>query len=152
LDRGELEGLVEETLTLATRLRREKRYDEAAALLLDVLGHGIYADRVFFQLGNVYFDAGDLARAEYSYRRATEVNPNYANAHHNLGAIYKRQKKTAASLKAQRKAMMLELRGKSQNQRPLSPEAARWARGVGVQGIVAVALFLALLIGLLSLL
>jgi Tfp pilus assembly protein PilF len=138
--------LVEEALDLAKGLRQKGRYDEASQLLLGVLGHGVQADKVLFQLGNVFFDAGDLSRAEYSYRRATQVNPNFASAHNNLSVVLKRQKKIAEALKAQRKAMMLDLRSGGSDRRPLSPEASRWARGISYHGMLAVVLAVTLFI------
>lgn len=153
MDRDPLVTAAEESLAQAKTLRRQKRFDEAAALLLASLERGTLADKIFFQLGNIYFDAGDIGRAEHSYRRATEVNPDYASAFYNLGAVYKRQKKTAASIQAQRRAMMLELLGKSRNSPTLSPEAAQWARRMSYQGILVfscLTLFLILLLWLLQ--
>jgi tetratricopeptide (TPR) repeat protein len=132
---------VEAALSQAKALRRAKRYNEAAELLLGALNHGVQADRILFQLGNVFFDAGDLSRAEYSYRRATEENPQHANALHNLAVVYHKQGKVAESVKLQRQAVRLGLRGKAQ-EHALEPEVASWARKLAYRGFLVVALLL----------
>lgn len=141
---------VEAALSQAKALRRAKRYNEAAELLLSALNHGVQADRILFQLGNVFFDAGDLSRAEYSYRRATEENPQHANALHNLAVVYHKQGKVAESVKLQHQAVRLELRGKPQGN-VLAPEVAGWARKLAYRGFVVVALLLAVIAALLYL-
>ena len=40
-------------------------------------------------LGNALRDRGLLAEAEASFRRALQLNPDYAEAHANLGNAYK---------------------------------------------------------------
>jgi len=133
---------VEAALSQAKALRRAKRYNEAAELLLSALNHGVQADRILFQLGNVFFDAGDLSRAEYSYRRATEENPQHVNALHNLAVVYHKQGKVAESVKLQRQAVQLGLQGKPQAN-TIEPEVAGWARKIAYRGFVVVALLLA---------
>ena len=39
-------------------------------------------------LGNVLRDLGKFQEAEFSYRKAIELNPNLAKAYENLGSIY----------------------------------------------------------------
>jgi len=39
-------------------------------------------------LGTIYFNARDLARAERYYRQATEVDPSYALAHFDLANLF----------------------------------------------------------------
>ena len=143
---GDKVTAVEETLALAKELRHEKRYDEAAEMLLDTLQFGIQTDRIFFQLGNIFVDRGDLSRAEYSYRRATEENPEHINALHNLAVVYKRRGKVADAVKLQRRVMLLELRRGPQGEKALPPDAARWARKVSLQGFLIVGLTFALLV------
>ncbi len=138
-------SLVEAALAQAKELRRRKDFSAAAEILLDVLRLGVQTDRVFFQLGNVFFDGGDLSRAEYAYRRATEVNPEHVNALHNLAVVYRRQGKVAESVKLQRKTMILELRRRPRGEQALPPEMARRARWAGLQGMLVVGVILALI-------
>ena len=43
---------------------------------------------VAFQLGLLYYQAGDLARAQAELERAISLNENYSNARYFLGLIY----------------------------------------------------------------
>jgi len=65
--------------------------------------------QIYFRLGNIYYDAGDLSRAEYAYKRAIEEDPRHALAHHNLGVVYRKQGKIGLSVKMLKKARRLEL-------------------------------------------
>lgn len=98
------------SLERAEALRRAKRHKEAIDLLVDVLRYGEEKATIYFRLGNVYFDAGDLARAEYAYGRAIQEDPRHASAHHNLGVVYRKQGKIADSVKMLKKARRLEIR------------------------------------------
>lgn len=144
------ETSIEEVLSSAKALRRRQRYDEAVAILLDALQCGVQVDRIFFHLGNIFFDKGDLFRAEYSYRRAVEENPKHINALHNLAVVCKRQGKVAESVKLQRKVLLLELRHKPQGETKLPTEAARWGRQLAWRGLIVVGAIITLLIGWLS--
>lgn len=110
--RPEVEQRVEEALQQAEIARRERRYDEGIALLLDALELECRTDQVYYRLGNLYFDAGDLARAEYVYRRAIEVNPHHVNAHHNLAVVYKKTGRVHESVRFQKRAVRLQATGK----------------------------------------
>lgn len=44
-------------------------------------------DRIFFNLGNKYFEANMLEQAAIAYRRATKVNPHNEGAEHNLKIV-----------------------------------------------------------------
>jgi tetratricopeptide (TPR) repeat protein len=96
-------------LARAEELRRAKRYKEGIDLLVEALKYGIEKPTIYFRLGNIYFDAGDLARAEYAYKRAIEEDPRHALAHHNLGVVYRKQGKIGPSVKMLKKARKLEL-------------------------------------------
>lgn len=114
---------MQRALAQAESLRQEKRHNEAIDLLVDVLRYGEEKALVYFRLGNVYFDAGDLARAEYAYGRAIQENPHHASAHHNLGVVYRRQGKISESVKMLKKAQRLEVRYPRKVE--LSPEQKR---------------------------
>lgn len=117
-------------LAQAEDLRRANRPAEGIALLLDALRYGEAKAQVLFRLGNLYYEQGDLPRAEHAYRRATEEDPRHASAHHNLGVVYRRQGKIGQSVRMLKKARRLELQYPRRVE--LSPDdkrrARRWAR------------------------
>lgn len=104
------QDLCEQALEQAEQLRRGKRYREGIDLLVDVLKYGLEKPQLYFRLGNLYFDGGDLSRAEYAYKRAIAEDPNHASAHHNLGVVYRSQKRITESVRFLKKARRLELR------------------------------------------
>ncbi len=101
---------MQRALAHAETLRRGKRHKEAIDLLVDLLRYGEEKAAIYFRLGNVYFDAGDLGRAEYAYQRAVQEDPRHASAYHNLGVVYRKQGKIAESVKMLKKARRVELR------------------------------------------
>ena len=52
-------------------------------------------------------DQGKLAEAVASYRRALELNPDFAEAHNNLGTTLKDQGKLAEAVASYRRALEL---------------------------------------------
>ncbi|MCX7750336.1 MAG: tetratricopeptide repeat protein [Candidatus Bipolaricaulota bacterium] len=138
---------VAEALARAEALRREGRHEEGIALLLDALRHGEAKAQVLFRLGILYFERGDLPKAEYAFRRATEEDPHHASAFHNLGVVYRRQGKIAQSVKMIKKAQWLELRYPRRGALPPEGRAAvRRARWVALLPLLVVGLLLALLL------
>jgi len=140
---------VERALEEAERLRRERRYQEGIDLLVEALKFGIEKARIYFRLGNIYFDAGDLDRAEYAYLRAIEHDPEHVSAHHNLSVVYRRQGRIGEYVKLRKRALKLAQRHPEQVQ--LSAEqlqfARRLARGLlifagALLGLLALVLFL----------
>jgi len=105
----ERERICRAALARAEELRRAKRYEEGIQLLVEALKYGLEKPAIYFRLGNIYFDAGDLSRAEYAYKRAIEEDPRHALAHHNLGVVYRKQGKIGLSVKMLKKARRLEL-------------------------------------------
>lgn len=146
--------LVRRALAQAEELRRAKRHKEAIDLLVDLLRYGEEKATIYFRLGNVYFDAGDLARAEYAYQRAIQEDPHHASAHHNLGVVYRKQGRIAESVKMLKRARRLEMR----YPRPveLTPEQKKtiwrlaWPMMLVPFLLVALLFFLAWLIGRLT--
>ncbi len=120
---------MERALARAEELRREGKPEEGIALLLDALRHGEAKAQVLFRLGVLYFERGDLGRAEYAFRRAIEEDPHHASAHHNLGVVYRRQGKVAQSVKMLKRAQWLELRYPRRVE--LSPERRAAVRRAG---------------------
>jgi len=110
LSPGERAARVREALAQAEQLRQARRFKEGIDLLVEALRYGVDKAQVYFRLGNLYFDAGDLDRAEYAYGRAVQEDPRHASAHHNLGVVYRKQGRISASVKMLKKARSLELR------------------------------------------
>lgn len=106
--------------------------------------------QIYFRLGNIYFDAGDLSRAEYAYKRAIEEDPRHAAAHHNLGVVYRRQGKIGLSVKMLKKARRLELLHPRRVE--LSPEEKRALLRMGLYTGAAALLIIAALFALIYLL
>lgn len=108
--REEQEAFVKEALERAEELRRKKQYKEGISLLVEALKYGINKAMIYYRLGNIYIDGGDLGRAEYAYKRALEVDPRHTNAMHNLAIVYKRQKKMSLYVKTYKKSQRMGLR------------------------------------------
>ena len=101
---------IEEIIEEAKQLRKKENYDEGIEKLVDGLKYGVEKSRIYYRLGNTYYDAGELDRAEYAYNRAIEEKENHVNAHHNLAVIYKEQGKIAKSVKQRKKAKKIEMK------------------------------------------
>lgn len=67
-----------------------------------------------YVLGRLWQLAGDLAKAEASYRQVVRLDPAHAKAHNNLGCVLLLQEKTADALACFRQALLLD---------PQQPEA-----------------------------
>lgn len=106
----EQEAFVRDALERAEARRRRKDYKAGISLLVEALKYGIDKAMIYYRLGNLYIDGGDLNRAEYAYKRALEVEPHYVNAMHNLAIVYKRQKKISLYVKTYKKSQRMELR------------------------------------------
>jgi tetratricopeptide (TPR) repeat protein len=133
---------VEEALEKAERLRREGRYREGIELLIDALQYGLEKAKSYFRLGNLYFDAGDLERAEYAYKRAIEHDPEHVNAYHNLSVVYRRQGRIGEYVKLRKRALKLAARQPVE----LPEEQARRARRLALRLFLFGMGFLALLV------
>jgi len=106
----EQQAFVQEALKQAETLRKKKQYKEGISLLVEALKYGINKGMIYYRLGNLYIDGGDLNRAEYAYKRALDVDPEHTNAMHNLAIVYKRQKKVSLFVKMYKKSQRMQLR------------------------------------------
>lgn len=112
LTREQAEEKVERALKEAETARIERRFNDGIQLLLDAMELNVKTDVVFYRLGNIYYDSGDLGRAEYTYRRALEINPYHVNAHNNLAVIYKKTGRVYDSVRFRKRAVRLEAGGR----------------------------------------
>jgi len=103
-------AFVDDALARAEDLRKKKAYGEAISLLVEALRYGLEKAKIYYRLGNVYIDGGDLARAEYAYNRALEMDPNFVNAMHNLAVVYRRQKKMSLYVKTYKKSQRMAIK------------------------------------------
>lgn len=147
----EQEAFVRDALDRAEALRRKKDYKAGISLLVEALKYGIDKAMIYYRLGNLYIDGGDLNRAEYAYKRALEVEPHYVNAMHNLAIVYKRQKKVSLYVKSYKKSQRMALRyprnvnlsvKKKNRLRRLSLKVLLWL--LAGAGLIALLLFLLL--------
>ena len=141
------ESFVLDCYERAEQLRKKKAYREGIQLLVEALQYGIHKEKLYYRLGNLYIDAGDLARAEYTYKRALEINPNHANAMHNLAVVYKRQKKTSLFVKTYKKSQKMAIQHPPEVN--FTPEQKKRARHLGrrtfLWSIIGVGIFLLIL-------
>ncbi len=107
---AEQEQLVVDALARAEEHRKHKEFKEGIHVLVEALRYGVNKAMIYYRLGNIYIDAGDLSRAEYAYKRALEIDPRHVNAMHNLAIVYKRQGKVSLYVKTYKKSQRLELR------------------------------------------
>ncbi len=66
------------------RLYEEGRYNEAATRYQALVDAGVQDGRLYYNLGNAYFKAGDLGRAILNYRRAQRLLPRDGDVAANL--------------------------------------------------------------------
>lgn len=124
----EQSAFVCESLEKADALRKKKEYKEAIALLVEALQYGLDKAKIYCRLGNIYVDGGDLARAEYAYNRALEMDPKYVNAMHNLAVVYRRQKKMTLYVKTYKKSQRLSITNPQKTD--FNPDEKKWIRGL----------------------
>ena len=96
-----LENLnLKEALQLARTKKREKSYDEVVSICSDILlefPHNKNAKELlkelpyedFFYRGNDCLNKGELESAISHYKNALKIRPELAEAHCNLGVVYK---------------------------------------------------------------
>lgn len=129
---------VKSAIVKADELRKTKCYQEAIDILVDALQAGLLKPSIYFRLGNIYYDMGDLSRAEYAYKRAIEFAPEHINAHYNLSVVYKKMGMIEESTKFLRKAYLLEL--KHPRRGNLDQDQKKWARILALKQIFTIGL------------
>ena len=77
----------EKIISKACYLHSQGNIEEAAKFYKYLINQGLKDHRVFSNYGLILKEIGKLKEAEYSVRKAIELNPNYALGHSNLGGI-----------------------------------------------------------------
>jgi hypothetical protein len=80
LDRGEATRLFDE----ANRLYSDGRYQEAADRYQEILDSGFQNPDVHYNLGNAWYESGNVGRAVLEYERALKLDPALGDARENL--------------------------------------------------------------------
>lgn len=109
LSSSEKKEKVQQATNQAKQLREEKKYEEGIEKLVNALQLDVNKDKIYYRLGNIYFDSEDFDRAEYAYNRAIEENEDHVNAQHNLAVVYRKQGRVSKSVKQRKKAKKVEL-------------------------------------------
>ena len=80
---------------LGTAYLGQRELPRAEQAFKAALGNTFYPtpQRAHFNLGNVYQQQGRLEEAAAQFRRAVDVDPEFANAHNSLGIVYLAQNK-----------------------------------------------------------
>ena len=76
----------------AATIARNQEWNDPKALYTATVDNAQYAFRANNNLGVEHFRAGDLARAEYYFKKSLDVHPHYAPALNNMGTISLRKK------------------------------------------------------------
>lgn len=120
---------VREAIDRADELRREKRFDDAAAVLGEALASASPADEaeLHYRLGNVRIDSGDLDGAEAEYAACLALDARHADAMNNLAVVYKRQGRRSLFAKTYRRALWLT--AKNPRRRRRGERGASTSRG-----------------------
>lgn len=95
---------------LVAALESAGRIDEAREVLeemIRLIPDTVEAAGVRNNLGNLFFRAGDPARATEEYRHALDLVPDFADAHNNLGSAYFRLGRLDAAEYQYRRALVL---------------------------------------------
>jgi tetratricopeptide (TPR) repeat protein len=83
---------------LARRLYQEQQYDEARALLSEILDSGRKFPGVYLHLGNIEFRQGRWEAAEMAYRTELKRDPNAVSAELNLALVLLQQQRKQEAL------------------------------------------------------
>ncbi len=145
LTKEESSKRVKKAIEEAKEYRKKGEFQEGIDLLINVLKYRAKEDQIYYRLGNIYYDAHDLDRAEYAYRRAIEKNKMHVNAHHNLSVVYKKQGRIAEFVKLKKKAARLT--AKNPAQASLSPEKVKWLKSLGYKLMIGIGALLVLIAG-----
>jgi len=137
---------LEDILAESELLRRKKDYEAGIRLLGEALAHHAGNADIYYRLGNLYIDQGDLEYAERAYVQAVECDPAHANALNNLAVVYKRRGNVrlfVQTIKRSRKASLHHAQDDARRKRTGNREASRIAKAIPwIVSIAVVALLL----------
>jgi tetratricopeptide (TPR) repeat protein len=71
----------------ANNLYMSGHYAEAVQLYEEQVARGVQDSTLFYNLGNAYFQQGDLGRAVLNLKRAAQLNPRDADIENNLALV-----------------------------------------------------------------
>ncbi|HZF28915.1 MAG TPA: tetratricopeptide repeat protein [Gammaproteobacteria bacterium] len=91
----------------ALRLLEQERYAEGVALMLQVADRQPDVTAPQINLGIAYERMGDLERAEASFAKALELNPNHPVVHDELGLLYREAGRFAEARASYEKALAI---------------------------------------------
>jgi tetratricopeptide (TPR) repeat protein len=98
---------------IAHKFRPRRKAFWAAILMLAALALGLLLPAVallYHEKGNTYQIQGDWSRARQCYEFALELNPDFPQAHYNLGTIYENYKQYDEAMNEYRTAIKLNSR------------------------------------------
>ena len=96
-------------LELSELLQNQLFYSEAIEILISALKKKIHDKAIYAQLGLIYLEfEPDTDKAEASFDKAVEIDPNYVTAHYLAGVSLARKNKVAEAETRFRKALDIE--------------------------------------------
>ena len=100
-----IDNYKKQIINQAIQLQLKGKHLEAKKIYQQFINQGFNDHRVFLNYGVILKKYGKLKEAEFSIRKAIEINPDYALAHSNLGTILKDLGKLKEAEFATRKAI-----------------------------------------------
>ncbi len=76
----------ESEMQVANSLYENGRYVEATQAYEQLVAQGIHDSAIYYNLGNAYFQQGDIGQAIFNYQRAAQLAPRDADIQANLAA------------------------------------------------------------------
>lgn len=73
-----------QAVSAANRLYEAGNYGEASKIYTQLISQGVQSSAVYFNLGNAYYQQGDLGRAILNYQRAAHLDPRDKDIRSNL--------------------------------------------------------------------
>ena len=71
-------------ISAANQLHEAGNYDDAIRIYEQLIAQGVQDSTVHYNLGNAYYQKGDIGRAVLNYQRASQLNPRDADVRANL--------------------------------------------------------------------